>query len=103
MYLYKQKQKPASDTRKPDIIYFHPHSKTFFQKLQNLPIYPSSALKRQYKFLRIRLISLTQNMKDTPIIRVHVDGKYDPNKDYSQDYTRRSKIRLQVIPIMQKF
>ena len=77
--------------------------KPFFQKLQNRPIYPSSALKRLYKYLRISLISLTQNMKDTPIIRVHVDGKYDPNKDYSQDYTRRSKIRLQVILIMQKF
>jgi len=31
------------------------------------------------------------DMKDAPIIRVHVDGKYDPNKDYSQDYTRRRK------------
>ena len=44
-----------------------------------------------------------QNMKDAPIIRVHADGKYDSNKDYSQNYTRRSKIRLQVILIMQKF
>ena len=32
-----------------------------------------------------------EDQKDAPIIRVHVDGKYDPNKDYSQDYTRRRK------------
>lgn len=32
-----------------------------------------------------------EDKKDAPIIRVHVDGKYDPNKDYSQDYTRRRK------------
>lgn len=32
-----------------------------------------------------------EDKKDAPIIRIHVDGKYDPNKDYSQDYTRRRK------------
>ena len=32
-----------------------------------------------------------EGFKDAPIYRVEVDGKYDPNKDYSQDYTRRRK------------
>lgn len=32
-----------------------------------------------------------EDKKDAPIIRIDVDGKYDPNKDYSQDYTRRRK------------
>lgn len=32
-----------------------------------------------------------EDMKDAPIIRVQADGKYDPNKDYRQDYTRRKK------------
>ena len=45
-------------------------------------------VKRAHDWLRSHF---PEDQKDAPIIRVHVDGKYDPNKDYSQDYTRRRK------------
>lgn len=32
-----------------------------------------------------------EGKKDAPIIRIHVDGKYNPDNDYRQDYTRRRK------------
>lgn len=32
-----------------------------------------------------------EDKKDAPIIRIHVDGKYDPDVDYRQDYPRRKK------------
>ena len=53
------------------------------------------------EYLRIQIFSVQHNdwlrshfregFKDAPIIRIDVDGKYDPNKDYRQDYTRRRK------------
>ena len=45
-------------------------------------------VKRAHDWLRSHF---REGYEDAPIYRVEADGKYDPNKDYSQDYTRKRK------------
>lgn len=45
-------------------------------------------VKKAHAWLRSHF---PEGKKDAPIHKVEVDGKFDPNKDYRQDYTRRRR------------